>query len=114
MAGLTQQAVRRFPSFASLETRKGLEPQYVPKLFLESLLGTCQSAISQIDQAIVSSNSPGSLLRKLTSLSFLFLSTVANCPEVFFCFKVRAAKLLAIFLKLKLSERVIAYIESRK
>ena len=33
--------------FASLETRRGLEPKCVPQLFLGSLLGTRRSAIGQ-------------------------------------------------------------------
>ena len=46
--------------FATVETKKELEPTYVPQLFLGSLLGSCRSAIGQ-----------------------LFFPSLATVPEVF-------------------------------
>ena len=68
--------------FCTLETRRELEPIYVPQLFLGgflgSLVGTRQSAIGQLFFLLCLYQQSQKPLRKLTRPRFLLVSKVAN------------------------------------
>ena len=65
---------RHCPTLAILEMRKELEPKCVPQLCLGSLLGTSQSAVSQVFSLSQVT------IRKSTWPSLLLISKVANYP----------------------------------